>query len=318
LLISEPSVAKGFIGWGRSNYPIRARSGSATRGVRASDRDTHESMVTSLRERLSVASAAASASGRSPTSPRAPLVLGPSLVDVLQDDGETLANALRRRADAVIAAQRAVAAAGAEIVLAPTTCTTAPALHATGQAYRAAALTAVAIDLSRDGVLAARSDAYVVGEVPAKASQRWESEARTHVERLASAAADGVLVRAESATTTRVVAETARVLGLPAIVEVEAGRLDELGSALDEAAGIVVRCAQVEEIAAALEAARRHSRLVGARVMVSGENAQLVAAHAWGVMASLEVSFLAVGGSAALTTLPALVDLARAPRVTIV
>jgi hypothetical protein len=267
-------------------------------------------MVTSLRERLE------QASSKAPR--RSPLVLGPSLVDVLQDDGETLANALRSRADAVIAAQRAVAAAGAEIVLAPTSCTTAPALHATGQAYRAAALTAVALDLSRDGVLAARSDAYVVGEVPAKASQRWENEAKTHVERLATATADGVLVHAESSKTTQLVVETARAHGLPTIVEVDAARLEEIGSALEDAAAVVVRCAHVEEIAAALEAARRRCDVVGARVMVSGDNAQLVAAHAWGVMASLEVSFLAVGGSAALTTLPALVDLARAPRVTIV
>lgn len=271
-------------------------------------------MVTGLRERLE--SARTAASSKAPG--RSALVLGPSLVDVLQDDGETLANALRSRADAVIAAQRAVAAAGADIVLAPTTCTTAPALHATGQAYRAAALTAVALDLSRDGVLAARSEAYVIGEVPARDSQRWENEARTHVERLATAAADGVLVHAESAKTTRLVVDAAKAHGLPAIIEVDVGRLEEIGAALDGAAGIVVRCPQVEQIPAAIEAARLHCEVVGARVMVAGENAQLVAAHAWGLMASLEVSFLAVGGSAALTTLPALVDLARAPRVTIV
>jgi hypothetical protein len=271
-------------------------------------------MVKGLRERLAAASI-----GREAGAVRAPIVLGPSLTDVLQDDGEALANALRRRADVVIATQRAIATAGAEIVLAPTACTTAPALHATGQAYRAAALTAVAVDLSRDGVLAARSNAYVVGEVPAKSSARWENEARTHVERLAGAGADGVLAIVESARTARIVAETATSHGLPAIAEVDVARLNELASSFDGLfAAIVVRCDKVEEIAAALEKVRAHSPCVGARVMVSGENAQLVAAHAWGEMASLEVSFLAVGGSAALTTLPALVDLARAPRVTIV
>ncbi|MGZ3477107.1 MAG: hypothetical protein ACXWUG_26085 [Polyangiales bacterium] len=260
-------------------------------------------MLPSLRERL-----AAAPSGL-------PIVLGPSLAEVLQDDGEALAHALRRRADAVIATQRAVVEAGAEIILAPTACTTASALHATGQAYRAAALTAVAVDLSRNAVLAAARDTYVVGEVPAFSGNRAENEARAHVERLVTAGADGLLVIVEDPKATRMVAETAAAHGILAIAEVDVARLAMVEGPF---AGMVVRCAKVEEIPAALEAARAHSRVVGVRIMVSDESAQLVVARAWGVMASLGVSFLAVGGAAALTTLPALVDLARAPRVSVV
>ncbi|MEO7097333.1 MAG: homocysteine S-methyltransferase family protein, partial [Polyangiales bacterium] len=163
-----------------------------------------------LRERL-----------RGPATDRArPLLLGPSPLDVFEGGQGALVEALRRAADAVIGVQRRIVDAGADLLVAPTAGTTAPALHQTGQAYRAAALTAAAVDLTRDAAFAARTHAGVLGEVVASSSARGRAEARTHVERLATSAIDGVLVWGDDPEGLLDVVRAAAAHGLPALMEI--------------------------------------------------------------------------------------------------
>lgn len=244
-----------------------------------------------------------------------PLLLGPSLEDLYPDD---LAVALRRAADSIVGLQRSVVDAGAELVVAPTAGTTAPALHATGQAYRAAALTAAAVDLSRDGVLAAGRSAAVIGEVRALAGNRARLEARTHVERLATSAIDAVLVLADDESATRELVAAAGEHHLPTLIDVDAARSSEL-DASTAASAIVVRGDDPERIAAAIEElrARLPSTPLGARFVAPTHDAQLAVAAAWGVFAGLSLSIVGVSGNNALDALVALVDLARAPRASL-
>lgn len=250
-----------------------------------------------------------------------PLLLGPSLRDVYPDD---LAVALRRSADAIIQVQRSIVEAGAELVVAPTAGTTAPALHATGQAYRAAAMTAAAVDLTRDGALAARRPALVLGEVPAVSGARARSEARTHVERLATSAVDGLLVLAEDTGATNAILDAAAAHRLPVLIEIECALAPEL--TVQGTSVIVVRGEDPDRIAEALRElrARLPSTPLGARIVapqVTEELAQLAIAHAWETLTNsslaMTLAVIGVAGGAALTALPALADLTRAPRASI-
>jgi hypothetical protein len=254
-----------------------------------------------------------------------PLLLGPSLRDIYpvgpddEDAAAALATALRRSADAIVNLQRSVVDAGAELIVAPTSGTTAPALHATGQAYRAAALTAAAVDLTRDGVLAAGRVAAIVGEVPALEGARARAEAFTHIERLATSAIDGLLVLAHDPQTTREVIDRATEHRLPALIEVDHDRL-HLVSAVPRGSALVIRGDEPEKIVRAITEVRRTSptTAVGARLIAPNVDAQLAIAHAWASFAELSLSMIGVAGSAALSALPALVDLSRAPRVSVV
>lgn len=254
-----------------------------------------------------------------------PLLLGPSLREVVTptegDASATLAMALRRAADTIIALQRSVVDAGAELVVAPTAGTTAPALHATGQAYRAAALTAAAVDLTRDGVLASGRGAVVLGEVPGEPGARGRAEARAHVERLATSAIDGVLVDGADLDTTRAVAAAAAEHDLPVIVEIDADDEAQVRGVghVGPVSAIIVRGDDAESIGRAIEQVRARcpAAAVGARVMAPRDDAQLAIAHAWSLLGTMSLAIVGVGGSAALFALPALVELARASRVTV-
>jgi hypothetical protein len=254
-----------------------------------------------------------------------PLLLGPSLLDVYpvtaadENASGALANALRRSADAIVNLQRSVVDAGAELVIAPTAGTTAPALHATGQAYRAAALTAAAVDLTRDGVLAAGRSAAVIGEVPALEGARAKSEAITHIERLATSAIDGVLILAHDPDTTREVIDRAAEHRLPALIEIDHDRTSTLSS-VPAGSTIVVRGDDPAKLVSAISDLRHASPTtpVGARFIAPDIDPQLAIAHAWASFAELSLTIVGVAGHAALTALPALVDLSRAPRVSVV
>jgi hypothetical protein len=294
LLISDPSVAKGFTG---GSYDIQ---------------QTMSAAFASLREWM-----------RGPR--ERPLLLGPSLLDVYpvtapdEDASGALANALRRSADAIVNLQRSVVDAGAELIVAPTAGTTAPALHATGQAYRAAALTAAAVDLTRDGVLAAGRSAAVIGEVPAHEGSRAKSEAITHIERLATSAIDGVLILAHDPHTAEEIVDRAVEHRLPALVEIDVERTRTLSS-VPAGSTIVVRGSDVEKIVRAITELRQTFPMtpLGARFVAPDRDPQLAIAQAWASFAGLSLAVVGVAGHAALTALPALVDLSRAPRVSVV
>lgn len=255
-----------------------------------------------------------------------PLLLGPSLLDVYasaepgEDAAGALATALRRSADAIVNLQRSVVDAGAELIVAPTAGTTAPALHATGQAYRAAALTAAAVDLTRDGVLAAGRSAAVVGEVPALEGSRARAEAFTHVERLATSAIDGLIILAQDPQTTREVIDRAAEHRLPTFVEIDVEHAAALAPVMPAGSTLIVRGDDPERIVAAIADVRRASATisVGARFVAPEVDAQLAIARAWALFAELSLAVIGVAGHGALTALPALVDLSRAPRVSVV
>ena len=243
-----------------------------------------------------------------------PLLLGPSLSEIYHDD---LSVALRRAADAIVDLQRGVVEAGADLVVAPTAGTTAPALHATGQAYRAAALTAAAVDLTRDGALAARRPASVLGEVPARSGSRAKIEARTHVERLATSAVDGLLVLVDDTGAAQDILDAAASHRLPTLVEVDHALAPEIAQA--SASVIIVRGSDPELVAAAIGALRVRfpSTPLGARLLAPDRDPQLAVAHAWAIFAELSLAIIGIGGAKALDALPALADLSRAPRASI-
>lgn len=260
-----------------------------------------------------------------------PVVLGPSLSDVFGDPNDdrhqALAMALRRSADAIVALQRAIADAGAEVVLAPTAATTAPALHATGQAYRAAALTAAAVDLSRDGVLAGGSSASVLGEVPTRAGSRARMEAQLHVDRLATSTIDGILVLGDDLAVAAEIGRVASSHGITTLLEIEAGAARDLVSHVTAAplvgfGGVVLR-GHPDVLPFAVETLRsnaaRNDVPVGVRVQTGGDAAaaQMAVARAWELVAHLGVAMIGVSGGAALAGLAAVVELTRVSRASL-
>lgn len=240
-----------------------------------------------------------------------PLLLGPSLSEIYSGE---LSVALRRSADAIVDLQRGLVEAGADLVVAPTAGTTAPALHTTGQAYRAAALTAAAVDLTRDGALAGRRPASVLGEVPALSGSRAKLEARTHVERLVTSAVDGLLVVVSDTGAAHDIIDAASSHRLPTLIEVDHALAPEF--ALPAASVIIVRGSDPHRIAAALSElhARLPSTPLGARIVAPERDPQLAVAGAWSIFAGLSLAVIGVGGAKALDALAALADLSRAPR----
>ena len=289
-------------------------------------------MVPTLRDRLA-------ALGASPTRP---LMLGPSCLELLGSSslatsrsatseragGEgahgAIAHAIRRAGHEVIAHQRRVVEAGADLIVAPTAATTAIALHASGQAYRAAALTAAAVDLTRDAVLAASARASVLGEVLLQAGARAHAEARVHLDRLATSAVDGLLFDCADAPTRdgalgELLAASA-ALGLAALVEIDANEVDRIDGALVAAphVALLLRGGDPALLATAIARVREaHPRVIlGARVVVSHRDdadAQLAAAAAWDTLAALGLAVVGVRGDGALAALRALGDLAGRP-----
>lgn len=243
-------------------------------------------------------------------------MLGPSLVDLYEEGPSALGLALRRDASAVVAQQRAIVEAGAELVLAPTASTTAPALHATGQAYRAAALTALAIDLTRDAVLAAGGRALCLGELPQLPGRR--SEMHLHLERLATSGADGLLLTGDDPDALRDLAARALQHLLPVLVELPPHMAD-LASSLG-ASAVVFRDADPESLARAIDAVRSFAPTLplGARIELElpaddRERAQLAVARAWSLLAPRAITLVGVSGPTALAALPALAELETGP-----
>ena len=240
-----------------------------------------------------------------------PLILGPDLASVVAHP-EALVTALRHGADEIVAAQRSIVEAGAEVIVAPTSKTTAPALHQSGQAYRAAALTAAAVDLSRDAMFAARRKAFVVGEIDAEPSPKMRAEARTHVERLATSAVDGVLVRALDHDAAAEIARTANTHALVALVEVDAEEAERAASLLPAGTPLVVR-GDVDACIAALERVRRIHRdfPLGMRLVPPGPRAdrdrvQTWITSAWSAIAPHVPAIVGVDGPGAVDALQAI------------
>ncbi len=240
-------------------------------------------------------------------------VLGPSPVDLFGGGADALAVALRRCPEDLATLQRDLIRTGVDILLAPTGATTAPALHRTGQAYRAAALTAAAVEISRDAVAATPKlgGPWVFGEVPALPGARDLEEALTHVERLVTSAIDGVWVDAIDSDTTRAVLRSAAAHRLPAVVEVDEERL-ELAEVLGQEpiALIVVRGAVPHALETALAALRvrfEHvpfgARLAPAATLAASDAAAIV--QAWWALPHDGLVALGVGGAHAQTALGA-------------
>jgi len=243
-----------------------------------------------------------------------PLLLSPSVV--------ASGGALRGAADALVAAQRAIVEAGVDLVVAPTSETTAPALHRSGQAYRAAALTAAAIDLSRDAIFAARRSAWVLGEIDADAGPKAMAEARTHVERLATSAVDGMLVRARDPEATSAIVRGAQAHALPVVVELAVDAIGSIVSSdLAPPAVLLVRGEDVPRLRGALAAIRTITPnfLLGMRLVVPDDRdrAQVFVAEAWDEIAHEGLAVLGVDGAHAGLATRALVDLVRADRLSL-
>lgn len=242
-------------------------------------------------------------------------VLGPSPVDLFGGGADALAVSLRRRPEDLATLQRDLVRTGVDILLAPTAATTASALHRTGQAYRAAALTAAAVEISRDAIGSPGAGPWVFGEVPALPGARDLEEALTHVERLVTSAIDGVWVDAIDSDTTRAVLRSAAAHRLPAVVELDEERLD-LADVLGHAttpwpiAMIVVRGAVPHALESALSALRvrfEHvpfgARLTPAASLASSDAVAIV--QAWWALPHDGLVALGVGGAHAQTALGA-------------
>jgi hypothetical protein len=294
-------VANGFISGGSGTAGPRdvkgERAGAST--------DIVEEVSGGMRDRL-----------RSKGAAERPLLVGPDVAPQLPHT--ELVMALRRGAEEIVAAQRSIVEAGADAIVAPTSKTTAPALHRSGQAYRAAALTAAAIDLSRDAIFATRGRAWVLGEIDAEGAHKLRAEARTHIERLATSAVDGVLVRAIDADAAAEIARTALAHALAVVVEVEAADAERVASLLPAGATLLVR-GDLESCTAAMDRVRRdHADLsLGVRLSPPSHRVQTWTTSAWDVVAQHAPVLVAFEGPGALDALRAVTTLhadARAPR----
>jgi len=249
-----------------------------------------------------------------------PLLIGPGAADVFEgepgdeaDPSSGVVRALRRAAHAIVEIQRQIVDAGADLVVAPTAATTAPSLHQSGQAYRAAALTAAAVDLTRDAVLASRRDSAVLGEIDAEGSQRSRAESRLHVERLATYEIDGILVRATDPTAGREVIDIAAGHGIPTLLEIDHTAAQKLVDA-SWSSLIIVRGPDGESIARALAvlSPRFPGLPFGARIVrneTDPKKVQEAIATAWATLAALGLSVVGVGGRAGISALHALRDM---------
>jgi hypothetical protein len=169
--------------------------------------------------------------------PLAVALAGRARAGELEDESAWLANALRRQPASYVGALEQVASLGANVLLAPTRATTAHALYASGQAYRAAALSGDAVDLAREVASRRAEPCWVLGDVTVSAANTAPSvaELRLHAERLSNAGVDGVLVRVRedgrSFALAGALAAQLEALQLPFIVEVDARAVAERGLA---------------------------------------------------------------------------------------
>jgi hypothetical protein len=254
----------------------------------------------------------------------APLVLGGSPLELLgahpgEPPAEVLPRILRHSPERLVEVQRAIADAGADLLVAPTAGTSAAGLRTTGFAYRAAALTGAAVELTRDAALASRRRAALVGELDLlDGDARAGAEGRTHVERLAVANVDAVLILADDLGRAAAIAEIARASRIGAIVEIAVEALTGRAGAASAATAcgcVVVRGIDPEAIGAAIKRLRRECPEVrfGARLMATSDAiaTQLAAQAAWGVLAPLGLALLGAVGAQALAGQRALVELAH-------
>lgn len=252
----------------------------------------------------------------------APLLLGPSARELLARESalpadEIVAHTLRSAADRLVSLQRRAAEAGADLLFAPTAQTSAAALRSTGFAYRAAALTGAAIELTRDAALAAggrRAGASIAGEIHLDgAGGRATAEAPTHLERLAVASVDVVAIEAHDPELAGAdeLLELAAAHALPAVL---VARAAGLGAVPSSCAALILE-GRGDEIAATIARLRRtNARLrFGALLREEGDetSSQLAAQGAWGALAPLDLDLLGARGPSALAALRALRELAR-------
>lgn len=257
----------------------------------------------------------------------APLVLGSSPLDLLaalpgELPEQVLPRVLRHAPERLVEAQRAIAEAGADLLVAPTARTSAAGLRTTGFAYRAAALTGAAVELTRDAALASRRRAALVGEIELiDGDERTGAESPTHAERLAVANVDALLILAGDLQRAARLAEMAEASRIGALVEIGVEALAGAADATD-ATGAVASCGCVivrgrdpDAIAAAIVRLRRECAEVrfGARLITDHDAmaAQLAAQAAWGVLAPLGLALLGAVGAQALAGQRALVELTR-------
>lgn len=235
------------------------------------------------------------------SSPNGPLVLAPDVAMLLGTHGADVAQRLRIAPGSIVAAQRLAIDAGADVIVAPTAATTPAALHAIGESYRSAALTALAIDLAREAIGPGRT--LVLGTLePEGSSERDREEAATHVARLSASGADGVILRHADAEARRAVLDAAAAYDLPTIVELT----DEALAALDAPLGlaaVLVRGAEGLETIVARTRARTPVSPIGVRLVGDVE-------AGWRRASKLRLALVGIGeeGSlASLRTLAALV-----------
>jgi hypothetical protein len=254
----------------------------------------------------------------------APLSLGPSASELLArelplPEAERIPHALRSAADLLIGVQRRAAEAGAELLFAPTAATSAAALRATGYAYRAAALTGTAVELTREAARACATRGAaprVLGEIVLDGPQgRATAEAPTHLERLALAGVDAIVIETSALADAAELLELAEAHAMPALVRVR-GPVE--GPVPRACAAVIVEAA-ADQIVGTVEHLRRTSgvRHFGALVSISADDdasAQLAALAAWGALASLDLDLLGARGLApghALAAARALRELSR-------
>jgi hypothetical protein len=254
----------------------------------------------------------------------APLVLGSSPLDLLAAQpgelpAEILPRILRHAPERLVEAQRAIADAGADLLVAPTARTSAAGLRTTGFAYRAAALTGSAVELTRDAALASPRHAALIGEVEQLDDDaRTAAESPTHIERLAVANVDAVLILAVDLAGAAALAALAQASRIGALVEIAAeaiaGSAGAVG-ALSASACIIVRGNDPEALAAALVRLRRECSEVrlGARLITDDDAVatRLAAQAAWAVLAPLGLALLGAVGPQALAGQRALAELTR-------
>jgi hypothetical protein len=254
----------------------------------------------------------------------APLVLGSSPLDLLAAQpgelpAELLPRILRHAPERLVEAQRAIADAGADLLVAPTARTSAAGLRTTGFAYRAAALTGSAVELTRDAALASPRHAALIGEVEQLDDDaRTAAESPTHIERLAVANVDAVLILAVDLAGAAALAALAQASRIGALVEIAAeaiaGSAGAVG-ALSASACIIVRGNDPEALAAALVRLRRECSEVrlGARLITDDDAVatRLAAQAAWAVLAPLGLALLGAVGPQALAGQRALAELTR-------
>jgi hypothetical protein len=146
---------------------------------------------------------------------------------------------------------------------------------------------------------------------------RARVESRTHVERLATSAVDGLLVLVEDTGAANDVVDAGSDHKLPTLIEIDQALAPHLIGV--NASAIIVRGDDPERVAQTILDLRSRlpSTPLGARILAPAVDPQLSIARAWGILASLSLAVIGVAGPSSLEALPALADLSRAPRASI-